>query len=107
MLRRAYGCNTLNGQQDPVVCVDKDNDDGNDEGNAFFKCAAGVVATVLRAFCNQLREPLILMLLFLVGVPLCLGNVANAVSTGMALAIVSMVAAIQEYRSKRGEWCMR
>ncbi len=66
--------------------------------------SSGTVATVLRAFCNQLREPLILMFLFLAGVSLCLGNAADAVSIGMALAIVSMVAAIQEYRSERGEW---
>ncbi len=66
--------------------------------------SSGTVATVLRAFCNQLRELLILMFLFLVGVSLCLGNAASTVSIRMALVIVSMVAAIQEYRSKRGEW---
>jgi hypothetical protein len=43
----------------------------------------------------------------LAGVSLCLGNAADSVSIGMALAIISMVAAIQEYRSKRGEWCVR
>ncbi len=69
--------------------------------------SSGTVAMVLRAFCNQLREPLILMFLFLVGVYLCLGNAADTVLIGMALAIVSMVAAIQEYRSERGEWCVR
>jgi Ca2+-transporting ATPase len=69
--------------------------------------SSGTVATVLRAFCNQLREPLILMFLFLAGVPLCLGNAADVVSIRMALVIVSMVAAIQEYRSKRDEWCKR
>jgi hypothetical protein len=68
--------------------------------------SSGTVATVLRAFCDQLREPLILMFLFLAGVYLCLGNAADAVSIEMVLAIVSMVAAIQEYRSERGEWCV-
>ncbi len=47
------------------------------------------------------------MFLFLAGVSLCLGNAADVVFIGMALAILSMVVAIQEYRSKRGEWCVR
>ncbi len=119
-LRGAYGRNTLHdGRRDPAD-RDDDGDGGDDDDDddddlrggrrrrqkSFFKCAAGVVATVLRAFCDQLREPLILMLLFSAGVSLCLGNAADAVSIGMALAIVSMVAAIQEYRSERGEWCV-
>ncbi len=52
VLRRAYGCNTLHGQQDPTDHVNDNEDDGDNKGNAIFKCAAGVIATVLRAFCN-------------------------------------------------------
>ncbi len=47
------------------------------------------------------------MLLFFAVVSLCLGKAANAVSIGMALAIISMVMAIQEYRSERDEWCVQ
>jgi hypothetical protein len=38
---------------------------------------------------------------------LCLGNVANTVSIGMVLTIISMVSVIQEYRIERGEWCVQ
>ncbi len=43
------------------------------------------------------------MLLFSAGISLLLGNQADAISIGMALGIVSLVAAIQEYRSEKGE----
>jgi hypothetical protein len=36
VLQRAYGCNTLPGQQNPADCHDDDNDNGNNKGNAFF-----------------------------------------------------------------------
>jgi hypothetical protein len=113
-LRVAYGSNTLlrgdlaNGDDD----VD-DRDDGGDDDRRrppsyhplrknATKCM-GVAFAVLRAFYDQLKEPLILMLLSSAGISLCLGNAADAVSIGMALGIVSMVAAIQEYRSEKGE----
>ena len=114
-LRVAYGSNTLlrgdlaNGDDDM-----DDHDDGGDDNRrppSYYyplrknatKCM-GVVFAILRAFYDQLKEPLILMLLFSAGISLCLGNAADAVSIGMALGIVSMVAAIQEYRSEKGEW---
>ena len=41
------------------------------------------------------------MLLFSAAISYCLNNVADAISISIALGIVSMVAAIQEYRSER------
>ncbi len=41
------------------------------------------------------------MLLFSATISYCLDNIADAISISIALAIVSMVAAIQEYRSER------
>ena len=43
------------------------------------------------------------MLLVSAGISLLLGNQADAISIGMALGIVSAVAAIQEYRSEKGK----
>ncbi|KAL3917121.1 MAG: hypothetical protein SGILL_004860 [Bacillariaceae sp.] len=48
-----------------------------------------------------MKEPLIIMLLFSAGISLLLGNTADAISIGIALLIVSMVAAVQEYRSEQ------
>jgi hypothetical protein len=74
VLQRADGCNTLHGRYDPADRVYNDNHNSDDKGNAFFKCTAGVVATVLQAFCDQLWEPLILMVLFLEGCPCAWGT---------------------------------
>lgn len=41
------------------------------------------------------------MLLFSAGVSILLGNASDAISIGIALLIVSLVAAVQEYRSER------
>jgi P-type Ca2+ transporter type 2C len=48
-----------------------------------------------------LKEPLIIMLLVSAGISVVLGNLADAISIGIALLIVSLVAAIQEYRSEQ------
>lgn len=53
------------------------------------------------ALLEQLKEPLILMLLFSAGISILLGNAADAISIGIALLIVSLVAAVQEYRSEQ------
>ncbi len=53
------------------------------------------------AMMEQLKEPLILMLLFSAGISILLGNSSDAISIGIALLIVSLVAAIQEYRSEQ------
>jgi Ca2+-transporting ATPase len=55
---------------------------------------------VLHALYGQLKEPLILMLLSSAALSLFLGNTADAISIGVALLVVSLVAAVQEYRSE-------
>jgi len=50
---------------------------------------------------EQLKEPLIGMLLFSALISIILGNTSDAVSIGIALFIVSLVAAVQEYRSEK------
>jgi Ca2+-transporting ATPase len=55
---------------------------------------------IAQALWGQLKEPLILMLLASAALSLLLGNVADAASIAVALLIVSLVAAIQEYRSE-------
>jgi len=52
------------------------------------------------AFTSQFKEPLNIMLLLSALISLLLGNGADAVSIALALAIVSLVAAVQEYRSE-------
>ncbi|EED93486.1 predicted protein, partial [Thalassiosira pseudonana CCMP1335] len=56
---------------------------------------------IITAFYDQLKEPLIIMLLFSAAISLFLGNSADAMSIALALTIVSLVAAIQEYRSEQ------
>ena len=106
-LRGAYGSNTLHGDLGGENDDDTDIDDGPSHLRKNASKCMGVAVALLRAFYDQLKEPLILMLLFSAGISLCLGNAADAVSIGMALGIVSMVAAIQEYRSEKGELCLR
>jgi Ca2+-transporting ATPase len=55
----------------------------------------------MTALWGQLKEPLILMLLGSAGISIVLGNAADAVSIAIALLIVSLVAAVQEYRSEQ------
>jgi P-type Ca2+ transporter type 2C len=57
--------------------------------------------SILQSTGQQLREPLILMLLSSAVLSLLLGNTADAISIFFALFIVSLVAAIQEVRSER------
>jgi hypothetical protein len=113
-LRRAYGGNTLHGDRSDDVDVDVDGAASRPNwrrwtrwrgggNNAFHSRCIASISPILRAFYDQLKEPLILMLLFSASISLCLGNGADALSIGMALVIVSLVAAIQEYRSERGE----
>ena len=83
-IQNMYGANDMSGDRD-------------DEAKGFF---ARIIIPVLSSLKEQLKEPLILMLLFSAGISLVLGNVADAVSIAIALFIVSLVAAIQEYRSE-------
>eukprot|EP00804_Cyclotella_cryptica_P028159 CCRYP_011014-RB/>CCRYP_011014-RB protein AED:0.07 eAED:0.07 QI:317/1/1/1/0.8/0.66/6/482/1153 len=104
-LRRAFGSNSLHGSN-------SHHDDDDDETaphrrappslyRSLRKQTTDIFLPVLHAFSSQLKEPLILMLLFSAGLSLFLGNAADAVSIALALSIVSLVAAIQEYRSER------
>jgi hypothetical protein len=132
-LRRTYGGNALHGDHPDIDDDDdeEDDDDGarrngvdrrpssssswrrlrrSSSGSTSRPIVAYVYASfvvpltpIFRAFYDQLKEPLIVMLLFSASISLCLGNTADALSIGMALVIVSLVAAVQEYRSERGE----
>ena len=84
VLQKLYGTNDMTGN--------------SNEPKGFFQ---SILVPILSALSSQLKEPLILMLLFSAAISLVLGNVADAVSIGIALFIVSFVAAIQEYRSER------
>ena len=55
---------------------------------------------VLSSLVSQAKEPLILMLLSSALISVFLGNTTDAISIGIALLIVSLVAAVQEYRSE-------
>mmetsp|Transcript_18992 Transcript_18992/g.41371 ORF Transcript_18992/g.41371 Transcript_18992/m.41371 type:complete len:1141 (-) Transcript_18992:1302-4724(-) len=66
---------------------------------ALGKCPCAM--PVLHAFTSQLKEPLILMLLGSAAISLFLRQTADAVSIALALTIVSLVAAVQEYRSEK------
>lgn len=57
--------------------------------------------SIVQGIFQQLKEPLILMLLSSAVLSLILGNTADAISIFFALFIVSLVAAIQEVRSER------
>ena len=97
-LRRAFGSNALHGGHDD------DEEDPYAKPSLYKvmkKQMISIVLPVLNAFSSQLREPLILMLLFSAALSLFLGNAADAISIALALSIVSLVAAIQEYRSER------
>jgi P-type Ca2+ transporter type 2C len=87
MLRREFGANRLPGDNsdEPVTGITR-----------YLSCVVPIVSALL----SQLKEPLILMLLGSAGVSVVLGNQSEAVSIGVALLIVSMVAAVQEYRSE-------
>lgn len=88
-LRRLHGTNSLQG------------DKGNQSSPTGLDKYAPCLSPVLTALFGQLKEPLILMLLGSAGISVALGNKADAVSIGIALLIVSLVAAVQEYRSEQ------
>jgi len=55
---------------------------------------------IFQAFTSQFQEPLNIMLLLSASVSLFLGQIADAISIALALTIVCLVAAVQEYRSE-------
>ncbi|KAL7473577.1 hypothetical protein ACHAXS_014046 [Conticribra weissflogii] len=110
-LRQAFGCNSLH-PSDSRHCDDDCYDDDHDHDHCNpshnnHKCqtllhqTTSLALPVLHAFTAQLKEPLILMLLLSALLSLSLGNLSDAVSITLALTIVGLVAAIQEYRSER------
>jgi magnesium-transporting ATPase (P-type) len=86
-LRFQFGANQMQGDKDEKL--------------TGIRRYAPWMAPVLEALASQLKEPLILMLLGSAGISIFLGNTADAVSIAIALLIVSMVAAVQEYRSEQ------
>jgi len=97
-LRHTFGSNSLHG--------DHNHDDDNNNHSSVIQqitkqLLSEIVLPILSAFTDQLKEPLIIMLLFSAAISLFLGNQADAISIALALTIVSLVAAIQEYRSEK------
>jgi Ca2+-transporting ATPase len=87
-LRRLYGINSMQG------------DKGDEIPTGMVDRYAPCMAPIFSALLSQLKEPLILMLLGSAALSVILGNKADAASIGIALLIVSFVAAVQEYRSE-------
>jgi Ca2+-transporting ATPase len=87
-LRRLYGTNSMQGDKGDEIATGMDR---------YAPCLPPIFSALL----SQLKEPLILMLLGSAGLSICLGNKADAISIGIALLIVSFVAAVQEYRSEK------
>ena len=100
-LRNAFGSNTLHGDD-----VDDDHDNQRKSNSIvhLVKKSCTVIKPIVHAFYDQLKEPLIIMLLISAAISLFLGNSADAMSIALALSIVSLVAAVQEYRSEKGEY---
>ena len=95
-LRRLYGTNSMQG----------DKGDNNAANGYAAKAIsmdryAPCLPPIFSALLSQLKEPLILMLLGSAGISIIMGNKADAISIGIALLIVSFVAAVQEYRSEQ------
>ena len=76
-------------------------DRSGDEERSLLDKYLPFLLPVLTTLVSQLKEPLILMLLGSAAISILLGNTADAVSIGIALLIVSLVAAVQEYRSEQ------
>lgn len=100
-LRLLFGMNT--------VYNDEDDDDDNDitifkvvkiPHYKFIHKLCPWFYPVLGAFLGQFDEPLNIMLLVSACISLALGQTADAVSIAVALIIVSLVAAVQEFRSE-------
>lgn len=91
LLRRRFGANRMKGDA---------GSEGNDEISRGLRGRLlSKLQPIVSGVMSQFREPLILMLLGSAAVSVILGNVADAVSISIALLIVSLVAAVQEYRS--------
>lgn len=104
LLRQRYGSN-----QHPGKDKDSDSDDYSENERKFnVRCFTSSIVRlcpfalpVLQTVVSQTKEPLNLMLLGSAFISICLGNSADALSISIALLIVSLVAAVQEYRSEK------
>lgn len=92
-LRSKWGKNTLRG---------KDEDDRNSQHRIcrYIHRIAPWFLPIVSGFLSQFNEPLNIMLLISAAISLMLKQTSDAISIGLALTIVSLVAAIQEYRSE-------
>ena len=97
-LRAAFGSNALHGD-----AVEESPSFTNPSLSSVVRKQLHCMLPIFHDFYGQLKEPLILMLLFSAAISLFLGNAADAISIALALSIVSLVAAVQEYRSEKGE----
>lgn len=100
LLRKLYGRNKLGENQDD------DDDESNSRRKNFVRKLLATppfnsIGPIYSSFVSQLKEPLILMLLASAFLSILLGNSSDAISISIALIIVSLVAAIQEYKSEQ------
>lgn len=96
-IRHIYGRNSiLKEEEDSNICSIVSRIPFLNKILAFSPC----VSPIASAFGSQFQEPLNIMLLVSAAISLLLGQTTDAVSIGLALTIVSLVAAVQEYRSE-------
>lgn len=86
-LRTLYGSNIM-------------HEDESSSSSSILARLSPCLPPIASALYGQLKEPLILMLLSSAAISVAMGNSADAISIGIALFIVSLVAAVQEYRSE-------
>ena len=117
-MRRTYGINRVSQQNNDddddddlllALLAESTNTASSSSSNTIIRrtmrYSKRLIRTTLRpiveALMGQMQEPLILMLLGSAVLSILLGNPSDAISIAIALLIVSMVAAVQEYRSER------
>lgn len=99
-IRRRYGSNRMIGDNN------NDTDDECDDNilRRALRLAPRLspcIIPICQTLASQIKEPLNIMLLGSATISIVLGNAADAISIGIALLIVSLVAAVQEYRSEQ------
>lgn len=101
-MRILFGENSVDGRRkdDEVICCFPDTKMLSFSIFSRWFRLSPCFSSIISAFFSQMKEPLILMLLASAVVSLIMGQKADAISIGVALTIVSLVAAIQEYRSE-------
>jgi magnesium-transporting ATPase (P-type) len=114
-LRRRYGDNRFqessaedgddDGEEDGCIDTNSDIVDRNHRERSNKRYCTlhwpRWINPIFSTLVSQLKEPLIMMLLGSAAISLFIGNTADAVSIAFALLIVSLVAAVQEYRSEQ------